>query len=195
LGADLLIILTDVDGVYDVPPNTAGAKCLSQYSGDKITFGDPSASGRGGMEAKIQAALVAANSGVHVVIASGFEPKPLSQILAGENRGTWFPASNSLNKRRQWLAYATEPAGNLIVNQGARDALLQRQASLLPKGVIGVEGSFEGGSVVSILDSNQVEIARGICREPSASIPLLLNQPGKAKALVHRDQLAILAEE
>ena len=195
LGADLLVMLSDVDGVYSSPPGTEGAERLSIYSQRDIEFGRGSVSGRGGMEAKIEAALVAARSGVHGIIASGFEPNPLTQIISGQDRGTWFPASSALNKRRQWLAYATSPAGALVINQGAEEALLQRQASLLPKGVTAVQGSFDAGAVVSILNTEEVEIARGICRESSVQIPDLQRQTGKTKALVHRDQIAILSED
>ena len=72
---------------------------------------------------------------------------------------------------------------------------MQRQASLLPKGVTDIRGNFEAGAIVSVIDADEIEIARGICRESSASIPSLITQAGKAKALVHRDQSAILAEE
>lgn len=195
LGADLLVMLSNVDGVYSSPPGTPGAERLSTYATQDVTFGQASLGGRGGMEAKIEAALVAARSGVHAVIASGFEPNPLTQIIAGEERGTWFPASSALNKRRQWLAYATAPAGALIINDGARDAVLNRQASLLPKGVVAVRGTFPAGAVVSVLDINEIELARGISRESSDAIPALQRQDGKGKALVHRDQIALLTED
>lgn len=195
LGADLLVMLSDVDGVYDAPPDRKGAKRIGLYAGDVVDFGDMSTGGRGGMEAKINAAQVAANSGVKVVIASGFQPNPLTDIVDGRDRGTAFPACNTLNKRRHWLAYATVPAGVLVVNDGARDALVSRQASLLPKGVTVVRGSFAAGAVVSVVDTREVEIARGICREGSDTIPTLVRKPGRGRALVHRDQIAILAEE
>lgn len=195
LGADLLVMLSDVDGVYDAPPGTTGAKRIQVYSGDVVNFGDISRGGRGGMEAKIGAAQVAANSGVQVVIASGLKANPLTAILDGQPTGTVFPASKALNKRRHWLAYATVPAGALVVNDGARSALVLRKASLLPKGITAVRGTFVAGSVVSVLDGREVEIARGVCREDSKVIPALMDKPGRAKALVHRDQIAILTEE
>ncbi|MEE2793069.1 MAG: glutamate 5-kinase [Acidobacteriota bacterium] len=196
LGADLLIMLSDVDGVYDAPPDMRGAKRIGLYSGNVVDFGEGSGTGRGGMEAKIAAAQVAANSGVKVIIASGLKPHPLTDVVVeGRDRGTTFPASNSLNKRRHWLAYATVPAGTLVVNDGARDALVSRQASLLPRGISAVRGSFAAGAVVSVVDAQEVEIARGICRESSNAIPDLIDQSGRARALVHRDQIAILIEE
>ena len=195
LGADLLVILSDVDGVYNAPPSQENAARIPIYAGDAVIFGERSAGGRGGMQAKIEAATVAAHSGVNVVIASGFEPNPLTQIVAGEDRGTWFPAQNTLNKRRQWLAYATAPSGILVINQGAKEALIERQASLLPKGITEVRHHFAAGSVVSIRDTHEQEIARGICRLGSEEIPLKINEEGKGKALVHRDQLVILMEE
>ena len=195
LDADLLVMLSDVDGVYDAPPSTKGAKRIGLYSGNLVDFGEGSATGRGGMEAKIVAAEVAANSGVKVVIASGVQPHPLTDVMAGRDRGTTFPASNAFNKRRHWLAYATVPAGILVVNDGARDALVFHQASLLPKGVSAVRGSFAAGAVVSVVDTQEIEMARGICRESSNAIPELIDKPGRARALVHRDKIAILAEE
>ena len=195
LGADLLVMLSDVDGVYDAPPDRKGAKRIGLYSGDVVDFGDISTGGRGGMEAKINAAQVAANSGVQVVIASGFQPNPLTDIVDGRDRGTAFPACNTMNKREHWLAYATVPAGVLVVNDGARDALVSRRASLLPKGVTVVRGSFAAGAVVSIVDGREVEIARGICREGSEAIPTLVHKPGRGRALVHREKMVIVAEE
>ncbi len=195
LGADLLVMLSDVAGVYDAPPGEVGATRIPIYTGDAVSFGQLSAGGRGGMEAKIRAAQVAANSGVHVVIASGFTPGTLSDIVSGEDRGTSFPPSHTLSKRRHWLTYAAAPAGAVVVNDGARDALIQRHASLLPKGITTVRGSFDAGEVISVLDTQETEIARGICRESSRVIPELIHKPGRAKALVHRDQIAILTED
>lgn len=198
LGADALVLLSDVDSVYTGPPSEPGAQRISLFDGEvDVRFGSTSKGGRGGMAAKVAAAQVGAASGVHVVIADGFGAGVLGAVLAGEDRGTLFPARGSQNHRRRWLAFATLPAGRLVVNAGAYEALTARKASLLAPGVLAVTGSFGPGSVVSLCDAEGTEFGRGVCDRSAADLRQLLSVDPvpRGKAVVHRDNVVILTEE
>jgi glutamate 5-kinase len=161
--ADLLVVFTDVDGLYDRPPDQPGAKVIELWDEDaSASFGSGSSRGRGGMESKVAAARVAAEAGVEVVIANGLEPSNLQRIAHGERIGTRFPPRRNLNSRRLWLAHATSPTAGVIVNHGAFAALTDGKASLLPTGVVEVEGEFAPGEVVWIRDESGQEFARGV---------------------------------
>lgn len=194
--ADLLALLTDVDGLYTRPPGEPGAERIPVFdAAAEVVLGAVSAGGRGGMASKIASARVGATSGVHTVIAAGADPSVLSRIVAGEDVGTWFPAVEGMNHRRRWLAYATVPEGRLRVNAGAREALVQRQASLLAPGVVEVDGRFGEGAVVSLCDEAGVEFGRGICDRSADAVRAAVSAGRRGKALVHRDNVVILAEE
>lgn len=166
LGADLLVILSDVDGLHTanpaksrgatripvVPEVTAEVRALAEGAG---------ARGRGGMATKLDAAAVATASGAIAVVASGRRPGVLEEVLAGADVGTLFLPKRSLKGKRRWIAWAALPAGAIRVNDGARAALVSGKASLLPAGVTALEGEFEKGDVVRILDSSGRELARG----------------------------------
>ncbi len=197
LDADLLVLLSDVDAVYTGPPAEEGSERIAVFeSGTPVRLGGASARGRGGMGAKLAAARVAAASGVHTVIASGLDPANLGRVAAGEDLGTWFPARAGLTRRRRWLAFATAPTGALRVNDGAQRALVERQASLLAPGLVGVEGDFEAGAVVSLRGGDGVEFGRGICDRASHVLRQGLGQPSaRSRPLVHRDNAVIFARE
>jgi glutamate 5-kinase len=195
LDADLLVMLSDVDGVFTRPPTEPEAERIATYGDAQARLAGTSAGGRGGMAAKVRAATMAARAGVQTVIASGFTPNGLARVVDGEDVGTWFPATGSMKSHRRWLAFATNPRGMLTVNAGARDAMLSRQASLLPKGVVGVSGNFSSGDVISVADELGVEFARGICSADAKEVMALAAAEGKQKALVHRDRVALLEEE
>lgn len=177
--ADLLILLSDVDGFYTsnpkrnenaqllsvVPEITAELEQGAEGAGER---------GRGGMKTKLEAARIAINSGGAAVIANGRHLGILDRIMAGENIGTIFLPAAQLPSKKRWIAYATNIAGRVIVNEGAKTALIERKASLLPAGVIMLENSFERGDVVSIVDSEGVEFARGIVNYSSAETAKLL---------------------
>ncbi len=197
LQADLLLLLTDVEGVYDRPPSEPGAVRFSELRGEDVAVGATSAQGRGGMASKLASARVAAHAGVHVVVASGREPDIIGAIMGGRDVGTWFPASETgLSGKRSWLAYATAPAGVLRVNEGAKASLVERQGSLLIPGVVAVEGQFAAASVVSIVGADGVEFARGRVDRSAEEVRATLAAPsaGRSKALVHRDHVVILEE-
>lgn len=196
VGADLLVLLTDVDAIYTAPPGSPGAQRIGVYeAGAEVVIGAGSAQGRGGMAAKIRSAQVAAQTGVDVVVASGHEPGVLARVLAGDDVGTLFPRASGMARLQRWLAFATAPAGRLIVNAGAREAMLQRKASLLAPGIVSVEGEFGEDAVVSVCGEDGREFARGRCERSSGSLRASLGTVGKGKAVVHRDHVVILEGE
>ncbi len=190
LGADLLVLLTDVDAVYTAPPSRPDAERIAVMS-RSVDFeaGSAGTRGTGGIASKVRAARIAASAGVDTVIASGLVPGVLHRVLAGDDVGTRFPAEPGMNRRRRWIAFATAPAGRLVVNAGAADALLNGRASLLWPGITAVEGVFESGAVVEVAAAGRV-IARGIVGKPSTA---LIEGLGVSRGVVlHRDDLALL---
>ncbi|RME23446.1 MAG: glutamate 5-kinase [Deltaproteobacteria bacterium] len=218
LGADLLILLTDVEGVYARDPRQdPDAPLLSELSLDgrgdaaannaAASTSDPtvdaggagSDAGRGGMASKLAAARIAARSGCHVVIASGRQPDNLPRILRGEVVGTWCPARPGLDARRRWIAFATAPRGVLHLDAGAVAALRQRGASLLAAGVTAVEGAFSAGEVVLLRGPDGAEVGRGAvsCDATTARAWSAGHAPSGTRrrhALVHRDQMVLEPE-
>jgi glutamate 5-kinase len=191
LGADALVILSNVDAVYTRPPGDPGAERIATFAADAAwEEGAGSALGRGGMGSKIEAARVAARGGVTAVIASGLDATALRRVLAGEDVGTLFPAEPRMPRKRAWLAFATAPTGSIEVNAGARAAVLERHASLLPVGVVAVRGDFERGDVVRLCFEGE-EFARGVTQRSAAELRAVA-EPGRARALVHRDDLVVL---
>jgi glutamate 5-kinase len=191
LGADLLVLLTDVDAVYTAHPSRPDARRIPVMD-RAVAFeaGASSSRGTGGIASKVGAARIAASAGVHAVIASGLDPRVLHRVLAGDDVGTRFPAEPGMNRRRRWIAFATAPAGRLVVNDGARRAVLDRRASLLWPGITDVQGTFGSGAVVEVACGEQV-FARGIVSIDSTALAEGL---GRAKGVVlHRDDLAVLS--
>jgi len=194
LPADLLIILTTVDGVIEnfgkANPKTIPVVEQIDHKIEKLAGGTTSATAVGGMASKIQSARIAVRSGIPLVIASGKKKRALARILAGEDEGTLFvPQAGKLQGRKRWIAFFHRPKGALFVDDGARKALRESGKSLLPPGVARCEGDFAAGDVVRICDLNGTEFARGIAGFTSVEI--------KARKLqrvevVHRDNLVIL---
>lgn len=169
IDADLLILLSDIDGLYDCNPRTnSNAKLISTV--DKITndikniAGDAGSKfGTGGMSTKIEAAEIAMSSGASMIIINGSIPNIINRVLEGENLGTFFKANNNLqHARKRWIAYNTNLKGNIIIDDGAKDAIINHHKSLLPAGIKTISGSFNKGDVVSIMGLDNNEIARGI---------------------------------
>jgi len=195
LDADLLVILSDVDGLHTKHPSFEGAERIAVFGDHDFEIGSTgSRGGRGGMGAKISAARIANNAGVDVVVTTGFRATALREAVNGDDVGTLFPGASIGNKRQRWLAYATLPAGQVVVNEGARVAMVERKASLLPAGIVSIEGEFASGSVVSVVNEAGSEFARGICARSSSDARSELSDEGRGKALVHRDNIVILRE-
>ena len=194
LPADLLVILTTVDGVIE-NFGKANPKTISKIEHiedriEKLAGGTDSETAVGGMASKIQAAKIVVRSGIPLVIASGKKKQVLAKILAGEDEGTLFVAATTrLQGRKRWIAFFHHPQGALFVDDGAKLALREKGKSLLPPGVARCEGEFAAGDVVRICDLNGTEFARGIARFDSAAVRA---RKLPKEELVHRDDLVIL---
>jgi glutamate 5-kinase len=200
--ADLLVLLTDVDGVFTAHPKDPESALLRVYEvGSEVETSSSTGSGRGGMKAKIEAATVASMAGVTVVIANGAKEGSLRGVCSGIPTGTLFEPRPVLNSRKRWLAFATSPQGVIMVNDGARNALVDSHASLLPKGVVGATGDFSVGDTISIASSDGTVFARGVTNfSRSQTIatkgrhPADLSGRGRERMVVHCENLVILEE-
>ncbi len=179
LDADLLIILSDINGLYDDnPKENPNAKLISEVKEltSEIENYAKTASngGRGGMITKLQAAKVVTHSGGFVIIANGKEPQVLRRIFKGEKLGTTFYPVEQLSQKRRWIAYATNITGQIVINLGAKNAILNENKSLLAIGILSVKGKFSRGDVISVLDENNCEVARGIANYSSEDCSKIL---------------------
>jgi glutamate 5-kinase len=208
MSADLLVLLSDVDGLYDKPPSQAGAKRLDTVARispeiEAMAGASEKETARGGMRTKIEAGKIATAAGTHMVIASGHVDHPL-QAIAGGAACTWFlTPANPVTARKKWIAGSLEPRGALTVDAGAVRALRSGK-SLLPAGVIKVEGGFERGDAVVVRAPDGAEIGRGLIAydagdadkikgRSSADIVSILGFGGRAE-MIHRDDLVMGGE-
>jgi glutamate 5-kinase len=191
LEATVLILLSDVDGLFtDNPRENPQAEFIPEVQ--EITAdvealaGRKSTRGRGGMATKLQAARIAMNSGGMAIIANGLKVGILGRVLSGEEEGTLFVGkAGSLSEKRRWIAFASAVSGRIYINEGAMDAIIRKNASLLYAGITRIENDFEHGDVVSIIGPNGHEIARGIVNYSSADASKLIGK--------HSDDIARLA--
>lgn len=208
--ADVLVILTDVDGLFTGDPRQSSeAKLIPEV--DEITeeiehlaAGSSTKVGRGGMRTKLSAAKIATQSGCATIIVGGKQPEVLTRVFAGEELGTLFKPRPGLTGKKRWIAFATTVRAELIVNAGAHAAVVRRKASLLPAGLVEVKGKFERGDVVSIINSEGTEFARGIVNYSSDEITRILGMRSDAidemiedrnyDAIITRDNIALLVE-
>lgn len=194
LPADLLVILTTVDGLIE-NFGKSNAKTLNVVEKmdaalEKLAGGTTSETAVGGMASKLQAAKIVIRSGIPLVIASGRKKTALNRITAGKDEGTLFvPESKKLTGRKRWIAFFHHPKGTVTVDDGAKNALREDGKSLLPPGVTLVEGEFGAGDIIRIVDPNGTEFARGISHFDSTAL-----RSGKLTRteVVHRDNLVIL---
>jgi glutamate 5-kinase len=194
LPADLLVILTTVDGVIEnfgkANPKTIPTIEAIDSAVEKMAGGTDSETAVGGMASKIQAAKIVVRSGIPLVIASGKKKSVLARITGGEEEGTLFvPQPTKLQGRKRWIAFFHHPKGALFVDDGAKVALREKGKSLLPPGVSRCEGRFAAGDVVRLCDLNGTEFARGIARFSSDEVS---GRKLVRVELVHRDDLVIL---
>lgn len=208
LDADLLVILSDIDGLYnDNPktnPNAVLLKSIDEVNDEVMAMAcGTSEGGRGGMETKLKAARLVTRFGGKVLIANGKQPYVIKRIFEGEDLGTMFlPQKENLSDKKRWIGYATNIIGKIIVNEGAKHALIEQEKSLLPIGVVGVKNSFKKGDVISILDENNCEFARGIVNYDSESCKKLIGRHSdnileilgfkNYDAIITRDNITIL---
>jgi glutamate 5-kinase len=168
LDAELLILLSDIDGLFTSnPKEDPNAELIKEVNGvtdEILALGtDPSEGGRGGMKTKLEAAKLVTRSGGKVLIANGKVPYIIDKIFNGEEYGTMFiPTDENLSGKKRWIGYATNVLGKITVNEGAKDAILNQCKSLLPIGIVKIENDFKQGEVVSICDESGLEFARGM---------------------------------
>ena len=204
--ADALVLLSDVAGLFDGPPDRPGARLIPEVRGEADLVGVEAGGigsagvGLGGMATKVEAARIATASGIPVVLA---EARSAAAAVAGDPVGTLFHPTGSRGPSRMlWLRHATTPQGRLVLDAGAVQAVVVRGASLLPAGVLRVEGQFAAGDPVDLLDENGTAVARGLVNFDSGELPGLLGRstrdlardlgPGYQREVVHRDGLVVM---
>jgi glutamate 5-kinase len=210
IGADMLVILTDVDGLYQKPPGEGRKPKLFDVV-ERVTpeiesaaGGSASAFGRGGMTTKLEAARTAARCGSTTVLCNGRKRDVLLKVAAGEPVGTIFPTGSRLASRKHWLAFTTRTHGELVLDDGAVRAIARGGKSLLPAGIVEVRGKFRVGDPVACVDSSGRAVARGltayasdaverIARRPTREIAQMLGYSNGAE-VIHRDDLVLLED-
>ena len=205
--ADALVLLSDVEGLFDGPPHREGSRLITDVRGPAdlagVRIGGTGGAGvgLGGMATKVEAAAIATSAGIPVLLASAAQ---VDRALASADVGTVFhPTGERTSTRMLWLAHATTPSGRLRLDAGAVAAVVQRRSSLLPAGITGIEGSFVAGDPVDLLDENGNIVARGLVNFDAQELPGLLGRstrelarelgPAYEREVVHRDALVILA--
>lgn len=207
--ADLLIILSDIDGLFDKDPKAhQDAKRLPLMEDvdssmiERLT-GATNALGTGGIRSKCDAARKAAHFGAATIIANGNRPGVLSAILSGEDEGTLFlPKEDRLTSKKHWIAFSARPRGRVFVDDGAKEALLTKGRSLLPSGIRDVDGTFDPGEVVHCVDLKGMEFARGVANYGSSEIQRIKGLKTAEliavlgykvyDEVIHRDNLVVL---
>jgi glutamate 5-kinase len=200
--ADALLLLSDVDGVYDGDPRTGPAQLVDTVRTPAdlaaVTLGSASRNGvgTGGMATKVEAALIAASAGVHVVVTS---TQQAAAALAGERVGTLFtPYGRRPSARQFWLRYASRPRGRVLLDAGAVRAVRERHASLLAAGVTGITGDFLADDPVELVGPDGVVVARGLVAYDARELPDLLGRktseldPEHRREIVHRDEMVLI---
>ncbi len=216
VAADLLVILTDVDGLWQDPPEPGSR---ARRAGDPPIFdvieavtpeilraaqGASSAFGRGGMTTKLEAAQAAARGGASTVVCNGLAKDVLLRVAAGERVGTLFLAGQRLASRKHWLAFTMRTRGELVIDEGAAVAVVQRGKSLLPAGIQEVRGKFGMGDPVSVLDARGVVLARGLVAYSSDEIRRIAKLPAReirpvlgysnGDEVIHRNDLVLVQD-
>lgn len=203
VGADLLVLLTDVAGLLDAEGARIPIVRDVEHVRSLVRPHQAGGLSLGGMESKLEAARRASLRGLPVVIADARDPEALPALLRGEDLGTLvLPHGSPLASRKHWIAYTLKPRGSVLVDAGAVRALQERQSSLLPAGVLGVRGDFAQGDPISILAPEGREIARGLCRYGMQDMARLAGARAseiaarighyEGDAVVHRDDLVLL---
>ncbi|MBN2293192.1 MAG: glutamate 5-kinase [Pirellulales bacterium] len=207
----LLVLLSDVDGLFDGNPTSPDSKIISTVTQlDDSVFSlvcDPAAGGlgKGGMASKLKAARLATSAGENVIIANGRKPGVLADIIAGRRVGTLITAQGqTVAARKRWIGYTIQPRGQLILDAGACRAVGQQGRSLLPIGVVDVTGNFKKGDVVTLCDENRREFARGLSNYNAQEVhQIKQRQSGEIETalghrpydeVIHRDNLVLTGE-
>ncbi len=206
--AELLLNLSDVDGLYDGDPRTNGdcrlIEEVAQITAEieEIAGGAHGICGTGGMRSKVEAARIATTSGVQMVIARATRANVIRDAIAGKPVGTRFLSSpKELNHRKRWIAFGSRVKGSVTINDGARKVLVERGKSLLAAGIVGCEGTFRVGDLVAVIDERGEQIARGLTNYAAAEIAQIQGKrSGDIEAIlghkdfdevIHRDNLVL----
>ncbi len=209
--ADLLVILTQVDGIYAKDPSVSSSQVLpipsisNLHELSKVKVGTQSQTGRGGARTKLEAARIASISGVKVIVASGLKEGIVQDLFYTErHEGTHIlPQVKLVGGRKTWIGFSCGFSGVLKVNEGAKRAMTERNSSLLPVGVVGVEGDFSRGQVVSIQDEGAQEIGRGIVLFHRSEVEKIMGSRSEKvreilgvdiEEVVHRDDLVLFGD-
>ena len=212
IDADLLILFSDIDGLYDKNPKIYNdAKMIEEVSSinddiKKMCGANTSIVGTGGMITKINAAKIVTTAGCNMIICNSNKIERLIDIINGENIGTLFIKNeNSFTSREHWMIYKTHSKGKIIIDDGCKNALLNNKISILPKGIIGVSNVFLKNSIVDIVDKSNNILAKGITNYSSSeiskiqgmesSLVLSIFGPESKKEVIHANNLVILKEE
>ncbi|WP_269809920.1 glutamate 5-kinase [Kineosporia sp. NBRC 101677] len=203
--ADALVLLSDVDALYDGPPSRPGARRIDLVSGpadlEGVEIGSVGSNvGTGGMVTKVDAARIATVAGIPTLLTSAANA---ADGLAGKDVGTWFEARGGRTASRLlWLRHAAKAGGRLVLDEGAVAAVVQRRMSLLPAGVVKVEGRFAAGEAVDLVNPAGAAVARGLVNFDSGELPALLGRstrelaeelgPDYSREIVHRDDIVLL---
>lgn len=204
--ADLLVLLSDVEGLYDAPPSHQGAKLIGEVASladlAHVIVGKAGSAGvgTGGMVTKLEAARIAVEAGIPVVLTSA---SLAGEALAGKDAGTLFKATGRRRPSRLlWLKHATEPLGSIALDAGAVRAVVERRASLLAAGVTGCAGGFHAGDPVDLVGPDGVAVARGLVNFDADELPRLLGRNSHdleaelgssyAREVIHRDDMVLL---
>lgn len=205
INADYLFLLSDVEGFFEDSSDPSTIFRVIDEITPEIELkakGTVSKYGSGGMQTKVQAARIATCSGTEVIILDGKEPHLILEFLAGKEVGTRFVAGERISGRKHWIAFALPSKGKIVIDEGARRALVERKKSLLPAGIKTIEGNFEAGDAVLIIDEDGNDIAKGICEYASEEVVKILGKKstelkamgfeGLPEEVVHRDKMVIL---
>jgi glutamate 5-kinase len=200
VGADALVLLSDIDGLYDADPRKGKARFISEVTGpqdlDGVTAGGGGRLGTGGMTSKLSSALLAADAGVPVLLAAAADA---AAALSEASVGTVFAArADRMSARRFWVRYAAESAGSLTLDEGAVRAVVKQRRSLLPAGITAVSGRFFGGDVVELRSPDATVVARGVVAYDAGELSTMLGRstsdlPAEMRRpAVHADDLVAL---
>jgi glutamate 5-kinase len=209
--ADLLILLSDIDGLYDKNPrNHADAELISVIGEidervEEIAGETLGKTTTGGMRTKIEASRTAAAFGVPTIISNGKKPNSLSEIFSGRETGTLFlPAKERIKGRKHWIAFTLKPVGEVVIDEGAKRAISSSGKSLLPAGVKAVRGVFDLGELIRCVDERGTEVARGLTSYDSDEIRRIVGAKTSeiekilgykyGDEIIHRDDLVIISK-
>ena len=211
IDADLLIILSDIDGLFsDDPLKNHEAQLIPVVEKitpqiEKLAKSSKTELSTGGMITKIQAAKRCVSSGIACIIANGKNPNIVEQIFAGTFRGTLFlPSENTLSLRKKWIGFVSSANGSVLVDDGAKLALMKKNKSLLPSGIVEIHGEFKANETISIIDLNNEVIAKGVTRfsstdlekikgKKTSEVEIILHRKTQDE-VIHRDNLVLFGE-